>query len=88
MGNKHLIVENGLDPLTRPILEYLERTYGIPAQDIRSLALDSSVSEIQLVTVTLMVHAPTPAPTPAPAPPAADTQVMPRVWTGLVTEHD
>jgi hypothetical protein len=76
------VVTTGKDPLTRPILDYLDRTYGIPATDIRSLDLHSQAGGVQTVTVTLMVRK------GSPGPDAADTAIirpvnpnaMPREW--------
>jgi hypothetical protein len=53
---KHVVVRDGLDPLTKPILDYLERVYGMPATDVKSVALDSEVGQVQLITVTVMVR--------------------------------
>jgi hypothetical protein len=53
---KHVIVTDGQDFLTRPALEYLDSTYGIPAEDIRSLEIYSEANQAQTITVTLFVR--------------------------------
>jgi hypothetical protein len=53
---KYVEVRDGLDPLTKPILDYLERIYGMPSVDVKAVALDSEVGRVQLITVTLMVR--------------------------------
>jgi hypothetical protein len=52
-----VVVTDGRDPLTAPIVDYLERRYGpgITA-DIVGLVLNSHVSEVQTLTVTLRVR--------------------------------
>lgn len=52
---KRLIVANGEDELTAPIVDYLERQYGIPKDHIRKVQLDSEVGRPQFITVTLFV---------------------------------
>lgn len=54
--HEHVIVTTGDDQLTKPMLDYLNRTYGIPARDIKALNLDSEVGQVQILTVTLMVR--------------------------------
>jgi hypothetical protein len=56
---KRLVVTDGQDPLTKPILDYLDAWYGIPHGDIRAITLESATGDVQLVTVTLLVHAKT-----------------------------
>lgn len=53
---EYRVVTDGKDPLTTRILNYLDRTYGIPAKDITAVALESEVGQPQLLTVTLMVR--------------------------------
>ena len=56
------IVTNGQDPLTKPIIDYLTDRYGLPADDIQRVQLDSTISDVQRIIVTLIVRAdPTPA---------------------------
>jgi len=55
---KHRVVMDGQDPLTRPVLEYLDGTYGIPSEDIRAVTLESRTGDVQVVTVELMVRVP------------------------------
>jgi hypothetical protein len=50
------IVTDGEDPLTKPVLDYLAFTYGIPRGDIRALIVESEVNRPQLITVTLLVR--------------------------------
>ena len=49
------IVSNGLDPLTKPSIDYLALKYGIPAKDVQRVQLDSEVGQAQILTVTLLV---------------------------------
>ena len=51
-----LVVTDGNDPMTRAILDYLDRMYGIPAQHVKSLNLSSQHGDVQMLTVTLMVQ--------------------------------
>jgi hypothetical protein len=51
------IVTNGQDPLTKPIMDYLTDRYGSSlAADIRRVQLDSTVSDVQRIIVTLLVR--------------------------------
>jgi hypothetical protein len=52
---KHLVVSNGQDPLTKPIIDYLIETYGIPPKDIRCVTLISRVGDVQVIDVELAV---------------------------------
>lgn len=52
---RHIVIKNGDDALTAPIVAYLEQNYGIEPADIKSVALVSEVGDVQLLTVTLMV---------------------------------
>lgn len=49
------IVTDGRDPLTGPVLDYLERL-GVPAAHVKRIELDSAVGDVQTVRVTLIVH--------------------------------
>ncbi len=53
---EYVVVSDGQDLLTERILDYLDRTYGMPAKDIRAVALQSEAGQLQLLTVTLMVR--------------------------------
>lgn len=50
------VVSDGQDPLTAPLVDYLDRQYGIPLSHIRRVQLDSEVGNVQTVTVTLLVQ--------------------------------
>lgn len=63
---KLVVISDGRDFLTRNALEYLDSTYGIPADDIRAIDVYSEVGQIQTITVTLMVRAPASSPIPDP----------------------
>jgi hypothetical protein len=52
-----IVTDGRKDPLTAPVLAYLERRYGMPAGDIVRVQLDSHSGRPQLVTVTLLVPA-------------------------------
>jgi hypothetical protein len=56
MTTRHLVVTNGDDPLTAPIVDYLVRTYALAKTDIKRVQLDSQVGDVQTITVTLMVR--------------------------------
>lgn len=51
---KPVIVTTGDDPLTAPVMAYLERI-GVPRGLVRRVELVSPVGDVQLVTVTMMV---------------------------------
>lgn len=51
------VVRDGRDPLTGPCLEYLE-SLGVPAADVKRIELDSTIGDVQLLTVTLIVRHP------------------------------
>lgn len=53
--NTYRIIRDGLDPLTRPALDYVT-ALGVPATDIKSIRLDSAVGTVQTITVTLLVR--------------------------------
>jgi hypothetical protein len=79
---KRLVVTDGQDPLTKPILDYLDAWYGIPHGDIRAITLESATGDVQLVTVTLLVHART-APGLVVTPPNltdAEAEEFKRSW--------
>lgn len=50
------IIKDGQDPLTRPIIDYLATTYGMPEQHIKSVQLISEVGAPQIITLTLLVQ--------------------------------
>jgi hypothetical protein len=50
-----MVTDGRKDPLTAPVLAYLERRYGMPARDIVRVQVDSHAGRPQLVTVTLLV---------------------------------
>jgi hypothetical protein len=52
--SRELVVLDGQDPITRPVLRYLQ-CLGVPARDIRRIEVDSEVGQPQLITVTIMV---------------------------------
>lgn len=56
--NRHLVVTNGEDPLTQPIVAYLRRKYNMDPKDIRRVQLDSEAGQPQTITVTLLIERP------------------------------
>lgn len=56
--SRHVVITNGDDPLTKPIMDYLDSLYGIDPADVRAVELRSEVGAPQLITVTLMVRNP------------------------------
>jgi hypothetical protein len=51
---RHIVIKNGDDALTAPIVAYLRSQYGMDPADIKSVALVSEVGQPQLLTVTMM----------------------------------
>ena len=53
----HRIIRDGQDPLTEPILDYLEYRYGDQiTPDIRRVQLDSEIGSPQIITLELYVR--------------------------------
>jgi hypothetical protein len=52
---REYVVNDGSDPITAPVLEYLRRKYGMPAGDVKALSQSSRVGEPLEVTVTVHV---------------------------------
>jgi hypothetical protein len=50
------IVRDGQDPLIKPVLDYLARTYRMPAGHIRDLKMDNSTGGPIWLTVTVAVQ--------------------------------
>lgn len=50
-----VIVMDGKDPLTKPVLDYLKRAYGIPAGHVQAIQLHSGVGQVMTVEVTLVI---------------------------------
>lgn len=50
------IVTDGLDPLTRPALDYLVSEYGIDPAHINKIVVTSLYGDLQMITVTLLVQ--------------------------------
>lgn len=61
---KPRIVTDGLDPLTRPALDYLVSEYGIDPHHIKRIQLDSPAADVQMITVTLLVQQDAKTPSP------------------------
>lgn len=58
------IVTDGLDPLTRPALDYLVSEYGIDPAHINKIVLTSLYGDVQMITVTLLVQQAAKTPSP------------------------
>ena len=61
-----ILVKDGTDRLTKPILDYLLETYGMRPEEVRAVHLDSVVGQALALSVDLTVRAPEPEPGPAP----------------------
>lgn len=48
-----MIISSGGDSAIKPVLEYLERQYGIHAKGVARVQLDAAVGDVQTITITL-----------------------------------
>ena len=63
-----ILVKDGTDRLTKPILDYLLETYGMRPEEVRAVHLDSVVGQALALSVDLTVRAPEPGPAPDSRP--------------------
>lgn len=76
---KRVIITDGMDSLTQPAVSYLAEMYGIPADHIRRIVVDSEVGQPQTIEVTLYVQN-EPSPSLVFGPPPDWTEAEAEAW--------